>query len=165
MVTKKRIWVLVSLITIEFILYAFIGERYLYARSFASELFKYPLPPKTNVVNKDFDYGIFYGGGPWGSGGRPTVAAYMEIESELNAQELYDYYNKINVFSEPGSDNKRIGFELYFDGDYEKNISDGKVWYEGTQNHMTSEKDTGKPIKAIVQIRTEFSHPFLIDFN
>ena len=59
MVTKKSIWILVSLTIIGFILYALIGERYLYSRSFASEVYKYPLPPKTKVVNKDFDYGVF----------------------------------------------------------------------------------------------------------
>ena len=120
MVTKKRIWILVSLTIIGFILYALIGERYLYSRSFASKLYKYPLPPKTKVVNKDFDYEVFYGGGPWRNGGRPTVAAFMEIESELDAKELYDYYNKNDVFLEPGSDKKRIGLELYFDGHYKK---------------------------------------------
>ena len=89
----------------------------------------------------------------------------MEIESELDAKELYNYYNKNNVFSEPGSDKKRVGFELYFDGYYEKNISDGKVWYEGTKNPKIAYIDSGKTIKAIVQIRTEFSHPLFIDFN
>ena len=44
----------------------------------------------------------------------------MEIESELDAKELYDYYNKNDVFLEPGSDKKRIGLELYFDGHYKK---------------------------------------------
>ncbi|KGR85501.1 hypothetical protein [Lysinibacillus odysseyi] len=164
---SKRIAITsVAIFIIGFLVYALFGQEYLYARSFASELYEYPLPDKTKVTERNFDYGVLFGGGPSGSGGYPTVASYIEIESELSEKELYDYYNKGNVFSAPGEDAKRVGFEIYFAGHYHKQIEEGKVWFEGDiqPGELGSQKNDGKPIKAIVQIRAEFSYPFFIDF-
>ena len=86
------------ILIIGFLIYALFGQEYLYAKSFAAEFYEYPLPDKTKVTEKNFDYGVLFGGGPSGSGGYPTVASYIEIESELSEKELYDYYNKDNVF-------------------------------------------------------------------
>lgn len=166
MKAKKIAIASIPILIIGFLAYALFGQKYLYAKSFASALYEYPLPNETKVIEKNFDYGVLFGGGPSGSGGYPTVASYIEIESELSEKELYDYYNKDNVFSAPGEDTKRIGFELYFEGHYEKQIENEKIWIEGdTQpNQLSSERNDGSPIKAIVQIRTEFTYPFFIDF-
>lgn len=156
----------IPILLIGFFIYALFGQGYLYAKFFASKLYAYPLPDKTKVADRNFDYGVLFGGGPSGSGGYPTVASFIEIESELSEKELYDYYNKDNVFSVPGEERKRVGFELYFEGHYEEQNEDGKVWIEGeTQpKELSSERNEGSPIKAMVQIRSEFSYPFFIDF-
>lgn len=104
---KKIVIVSAAILIIGFLIYALFSQEYLYAKSFAAELYDYPLPEKMKVIKKDFDYGVLFGGKPSGSGGYPTVAAYIEIESELSEKELYDYYNKDNEFSAPGEDTKK----------------------------------------------------------
>lgn len=166
MKSKKIAIASISLVLMGVLIYALFGQEYLYAKSFADELSDYPLPDKTKIVDKNFDYGVLFGGGPSGSGGYPTVASFIEIESELSEKELYDYYNKDNIFSVPGEDTKKVGFEIYFAGYHDKKIEKGKVWIEGNTQpkELSSGKNEGSPIKAIVQIRTEFSCPFFIDF-
>ncbi|WP_110926128.1 hypothetical protein [Bacillus massiliglaciei] len=170
MLTKKKRLLIITLpvlpwFAVGFVLYVLFGQKYMYAKSFASELYHYPLPKETKMVDKNFDYGVLFGGGPSGNGGYPTVVSYIEVESDLSRAELYDYYNKENVFSAPDSDDKNVGFEIYFDG-YQKKIEEnGKVWYkrDGNPGTLSSKKGEGKT-KAIIQIRTEFSYPFFIDW-
>lgn len=143
------------LISIGSLSYYIFGQEYRYAKSFSKQLIEYPLPAKTQVIEKNFDYGVLYGGGPKGSGGYPTVAVYMILSSELSEKEIFEYYNKGK-------------FEIYFEGneDIKKN-SDGKVWYEGnksTGENLNGESNENDPIKFIIQIRKEFSYPFFIDF-
>ena len=120
------------------------------AEEFANKFFSSPLPPKTKELDRGFDYGVGYGGGPWGSGGRPTVVVYKKLYSELSEKELNDYY-------------KEKGFEIYFEGDEEiKKTSDGRrFWYEGKNRTNLSTKDnTEEPIEFIIQIRKEFTSAF-----
>ena len=135
--------------------YFIFGQEYRYAKKHANQLFDYPLPPKTEVIDKDFDYGVLYGGGPWGSGGHPTVAAYMKLSSELSEKEIFEHYNEDR-------------FEIYFDGNEEiKKNSSGKIWYEGnksTGENLNDESNEGEPIQFIIQIRGVFSYPLFIDF-
>jgi len=107
------------------------GQEYLYAKSFASKLYEYPLPDETKVIEKDFAYGVLFGGEPSGSGGFPTVASYIVLESDLSEKDLYDYYNKDKVIPIPCKDTKKIGFEIYFADHYNKQIKKDKVWFEG----------------------------------
>lgn len=107
------------------------------------------------MIEKYFDYGVLYGGGPWGSGGYPTVVAYMKLSSELSEKELFNHYNK----------NK---FEIFFEDSeiIEKN-REGKKWYEGqnsTGKNLSYKINKNDPINFIVQYRKEFSYPFFIDF-
>lgn len=69
-------------------------------------------------------------------------------------------------FQHLGKIRRRIGFELYFADHYDKQIKKGKVWFEGDiePEDLSSQRNDGKPIKAIVQIRAEFSYPLFIDF-
>jgi hypothetical protein len=172
MFTKKKKALIITLtclpyVAIGFIVYVLFGERYLYARSFASDLYHYPLPAQTKIINRNFDYGVFFAGGPSGSGGYPTIVAFIEIESKLSSKEIYNYYDKDNVFSAPGSENKTIGFEIYFEDQQNRREENGKVWYEkdGGPVTLTTERKGEKPTKAIIQIKTEYSHPLFIDWN
>ena len=149
------IFVLLILIGFCLLFYFIFGQEHRYAKNHANQLFDYPLPPKTEVIDKDFDYGVLYGGGPWGSGGHPTVAAYMKLSSELSEKEIFEHYNEDR-------------FEIYFEGNEDiKKSSDGKIWYEGdksTGENLKNESNEGDPIKFIIQIRGSFSYPFFIDF-
>lgn len=82
MKSKKIAIAFISIVLIGVLIYALFDQEYLYAKSFADELYDYPLPGKTKIVDKNFDYGVLFGGGPSGSGGYPIVASFIEIESE-----------------------------------------------------------------------------------
>ncbi|WP_130805595.1 hypothetical protein [Senegalia massiliensis] len=156
MKNKKLFIVLLISITIILLLYYVFGQGHRYAKSYANRLFAYQLPEKTKIIEKDFDYGVLYGGGPRGSGGYPTMVAHMKLSSELSEKEIFNHYNK----------NK---FEIFFEG-YEtiKKNSEGKKWYEGqksTGKTLSDEMNKDEPINFIVQYRTEFNYPFFIDFH
>ncbi|WP_191561107.1 hypothetical protein [Metabacillus idriensis] len=55
-----------------YFVYNYLGQDRETAKEFANELYTYPLPPKTKIIDKSFVYGVGYGGGTWGSGGRVT---------------------------------------------------------------------------------------------
>lgn len=125
-----------------------------YAKKYANKLLEFELPEKTKVLKEEFDYGVLYGGGPWGSGGRPTVVAYTRISTELSEKEIYKHYNT-------------NGFEIFFDG-LEDMIVNSKqqIWYEGTikdENSLSSKRNEETPLEAIIQYRTEFNYPLFID--
>lgn len=153
---KKRSYTIVLIsITIILLLYYVLGQQYRYAKVYANQLFNYPTPERTKIIEKDFDYGVLYGGGPWGSGGYPTMVAYMKLSSELSEQDIFKHYNQ----------NK---FEIFFESSeiIEKNIQ-GKKWFESEKSkdeELSHESNKNKPINFIVQYRTEFSYPFFIDF-
>ncbi|GEM_PF-4451028 len=58
MKTKKIAIVSILILLSGSLLYVLFGQEYLYAKSFASELYEYPLPDKTKVIEKDFAYGV-----------------------------------------------------------------------------------------------------------
>lgn len=154
---EKKIFIAsLPFFVVGFILYALVGERYLYAKNIAHDLYHYPLPAHTKIVEKNFDYGVFFPNGPTGSGGYPTVVAFIEIESELSRKELYNYYNE-NTLPE----NDEVKFEIYFEDSQKKIEVDGKVFYErsGSPGSLSSEVTKGEKTKAIIQIKKEFSHP------
>jgi hypothetical protein len=134
--------------------YIFFGQEYVYAKKYADKLLDYQLPEKTKALEEEFDYGVLYGGGPWGSGGRPTVVAYKRISTELSEKEIYKHFDTND-------------FEIYFDGLEEIKVnSKGQMWHEGTTkdaNVLSSKSNKKKPLEVIIQYRTEFSYPFFID--
>ncbi|MEN1969662.1 hypothetical protein WMZ97_16490 [Lentibacillus sp. N15] len=138
-----------------FIFYFFIGQEYVYAKKYANTLFQYELPEKTEVVGKKFDYGVLYGGGPWGSGGYPTLVSYIKISTQLSEKEVFEHYNK-------------NGFEIYFKGTAEQKMNNKEqTWYEGyikSEDSLSTKNNNKAPIEIIIQYRKEFSYPFFIDF-
>ncbi|PLR91940.1 hypothetical protein [Bacillus sp. T33-2] len=124
-------------------------------RKYADKLLEYKVPEKTEVIEQDFDYGVIYGGGPWGNGGYPTLVAYKRILTELSEKEIFDHYNTKD-------------FEIYFKGAEElKKNNNNQIWYEGyikKEDALSTEENNEHPIEVIIQYRTEFSYPFFIDF-
>ena len=119
--------------------YVFVGQEYVYAKKYAKRLLEFEIPEKTEVIEQDFDYGIFYGGGPWGSGGYPTFVAYQRVSTELSEKEIFEHYNTKN-------------FEIYFEGTEElKKNDENQNWFEGTikdENILNNEENTEKPIEV-----------------
>lgn len=136
--------------------YIFAGQEYVYAKNYADRLLDYKVPEKTKVIEQNFEYGVFYGGGPWGSGGYPTVAAYQKLLTALSEKEIYTHYSTNS-------------FEIYFEGTEErKKNRDNQIWYEGSvkrEEALSSKGNEEEPIEVIIQYRTEFSYPFFIDYN
>ncbi|MEE6132321.1 MULTISPECIES: hypothetical protein [Priestia] len=152
---KYKLLLLAALITtISWRTIYFLSHDKRTAKAFAEEFYAIPLPPKTTVIDQAFNYGVFYGGGPWGSGGRPTVVAYKKLSSELSEKELVDYYT-----SNPPLE----GIEIYFKWE-EKGVTTAdneKKWYEGkTPKQPSEENNTGSPIEVIIQLREEFESAF-----
>lgn len=151
MKNKYKIFIILfTIVAVTWLAAAFFNQDKKTAEEFAIKIFSTPLPPKTKVLDRGFDYGVTYGGGPSGSGGYPTVVVYQKLYSELSEKEVAEYY-------------KERDYELYFDGDEElKKAMDGKrTWYEGKKRENLSSKDnTGRPIEFIVQVRTEFDSAF-----
>ncbi len=141
-------------ICILFLFYVFVGQKYIYAKKYANELLEFKLPEQTEVIEQDFDYGVLYGGGPWGSGGYPTVVAYKKIVTKLSEKEIYKHYQSKE-------------FEIYFNGTEElKRNSSNQIWYEGImkdKDSLSIEQNNEEPIEVIIQYRTEFSYPLFID--
>lgn len=146
-------------------LYVLFGKEYLYAKSFTSKHYEYPLPDKIKVIKKDFAYGVLFGGEPSGSGGYSTVASYIVLESELSEKDLYNYYNKDNVIPIPGEIQRKLALKYTLQFTIINKIKKIRYGLKGIQSlKNNSQRNEGQPIKAIVQIRTEFSYPFFIDF-
>ena len=149
---RYKILIILSLIlAVSWLAVSFFSQDKKTAEEFANKVFSYPLPLKTKVLEQGFDYGVSYGGGPWGSGGQPTVVVYKKLSSELSEKEVYDYYKE-----------QERAFEIYFEGDEEINkTSDGRTWYEGkTRENLHPKENTGKTIEFIVQVRSEFATAF-----
>lgn len=135
--------------------YFFVGQEYVYAKKYANTLFEFELPESTEVIEKDFDYGVLYGGGPSGSGGYPTLVAYIKISTQLSEKEIFEHYNNHD-------------FEIYFKGAEEQmRNTKGQMWYEGSiksEEALSTDDNLKAPIEVIIQHRKEFSYPFFIDF-
>ncbi|MFP3729050.1 hypothetical protein U8V72_28080 [Priestia filamentosa] len=136
-------------------LYYFISHDGRVAKDFANKLYDTPLPPETRIIDKGYDYGVLYGGGPWGSGGHPTVVAYIKISSRLSEKELVNYYSTLPELRTIN------GYEVYFKGYAKRNkrFNEGsRSWYEGTlPAHFNKKRNEKEPIEVIVQVRTTFT--------
>ena len=127
--------ILSIILAVSWLAVSFFSQDKKTAEKFANKVFSYPLPPKTKGLEQGFDYGVSYGGGPWGSGGQPTVVVYKKLYSELSEKEVYDYYKE-----------QELGFEIYFEGK--------------TRENLHTKDNTGEPIEFIIQVRTVFTSAF-----
>ncbi|MGG4268235.1 hypothetical protein [Peribacillus simplex] len=155
---KRYRWWMVGLVLsiVAFFFYDLLSEDKQTVEEFANNFFSYTLPTKPKIIEKGYDYGVSFGGGPWGNAGQPTAVAFMKLSSELSEKELMDYYEIDN--------NKSLkGFEVYFKSDEEiRETFDGKhSWYEGTtSSNPSKESNKGEPIEFILQKRMVFDSSF-----
>ncbi|MGE6206337.1 hypothetical protein [Guptibacillus hwajinpoensis] len=146
---KKSVYLLViSIFVFSVFIYYIYGQEYRYAKKIANNLFELSIPEKTVLLEKGYDYGQFYGGGPTGNGGYPTVVVYMKISSSLSEQEIFDYYNQDDI-------------EVYFDWWVEEER--GKEWYEGIKpkpQKLSDKENINKTIKVVIQKRSLLVTPY-----
>ncbi|MCM3537888.1 hypothetical protein [Priestia endophytica] len=131
--------------------YHFLNYEREIAQNFADKLFSYPLPPKTEITDKGFDYEVLDGEGLWWSKDQPMVVAYIRLSSKLNEKELMDYY-KENI--DVGSDVSSLkGFEINFEEEIENlaTFTDEKDGYE--ELNVNKRNNEENPLELIVQLK------------
>lgn len=152
---KKYKWGMMLLVLAFFIewSYNFLNYEREIAKNFADKLFSYPLPPKTEITDKGFDYEVLYGEDFLGSEDKPTptVVAYIRLSSKLSEKELMDYYKENNDVESSVSSLK--GFEIYFEGEIENKatLMSKKDWYE--ELHLNKRNNEENPLELIVQVQ------------
>jgi len=148
---KKYKWGLMLLVLAFFIewSYHFLNYEREVAKNFADKLFSYPLPPKTEITDKGFDYEVLYGEDLWESKDQPTVVAYMRLSSKLSEKELMDYYKENNDVESGVSSLK--GFEVKVEEEIENRATfmSEKDWYEELNKRNNEEN----PLELIVQVK------------
>ncbi|MBP3951800.1 hypothetical protein [Bacillus suaedae] len=96
---------------------------------FAQQLFDYPIPMQTKLIEEKQ-----YNGHPWvtfsGNSGAWVVIVYQRFSTTLSKEEILTYYEKAGKFKFPKSETKGVVLELYFEGDMKKVIEDKGVYYE-----------------------------------
>lgn len=129
--------------------YHFLNYEREVAKNFADKLFSYPLPPKTEITDKGFDYEVLYGEDLWESKDQPTVVAYMRLSSKLSEKELMDYYKENNDVESGVSSLK--GFEVKVEEEIENRATfmGEKDWYEELNKGNNEEN----PLELIVQVK------------
>ncbi|MBG9813717.1 hypothetical protein [Priestia endophytica] len=150
---KKYKWGLMLLVLAFFIewSYHFLNYEREVAKNFADKLFSYPLPPKTEITDKGFDYEVLYGEDLWESKDQPTVVAYMRLSSKLSEKELMDYYKENNDVESGVSSLK--GFEVKVEEEIENRATfmGEKDWYE--ELNVNKRNNEENPLELIVQVK------------
>lgn len=94
---------------------------------FSNNLFQYPLPPNTVIIERrKFDGKNFLGG----NGGYWSVGATMRLSTTLTREEVLNYY-KNTKFPFPKSNKLGVEPEIYFEGEYQKKEYHKSYAYKG----------------------------------
>ncbi|HEK9099106.1 hypothetical protein KFD70_20100 [Bacillus pfraonensis] len=146
------------------------------SNNFAEQLFKYPLPPQTKVIEKEQANGKSL---VWGNGGYWGVIASVHLSTKLSKAEILSYYKKIGLFKYPKSDKKGVEPEIYFQDDLKKVEKPEGFYYttnDGGNNplHSYFNKDGSMKIEQstnehtgqmeyVIQITSDFDYFLNID--
>ncbi|MED4117097.1 hypothetical protein [Priestia megaterium] len=147
------------------------------SNDFAEQLFKYPLPPKTKVIENEQANGkhlVRGSGGYWG------VIASVRLSTRLSKEEILMYYQKAGLFKYPKSDKKGVEPEIYFQGDFQKVESPEGDYYrdkEGAMRFLSNyyyesgkkvndrilKENHSHEVEYVVQITSDFDYFLNID--
>ncbi|MBP3950225.1 hypothetical protein [Bacillus suaedae] len=97
------------------------------SKRFAQQLFDYPIPTQTTLIEEKQ-----YNGHPWGSisSGEWVVVVYQRFSTSLSKEEIISYYKKAGLFEFPKGDVKGVIPQLYFEGDMIRVTEDKGIYYE-----------------------------------
>ncbi len=87
------------------------------SNNFAEQLFNFPLPQKTKVIEEYQTNGesILYGtAGLW------DVVASVRFSTKLSKEEILLYYQRARLFKYPNQDKRGVEPEIYFQGEFKK---------------------------------------------
>ena len=108
--------------------------------NFSNNLYQYPLPPNTEIIEiTKFDGKNFIDGG--GSGGYWNVGATMKLSTSLKREDILTYYKGVK-FSFPKSNKLGVEPEIYFDDDLQKVIYD-KSFRDNQEKYYYRDKNGG----------------------
>jgi len=134
------------------------------SRDFAKQLYEYPLPSHSKIIQKSQVNGQKFvpgNGGYWG------VIASVTVETTLPESEIIAYYQHVPLFNYPKSDNRGVQAELYLEGTYKKidtpngyyyqSKKDGRILPSSYQRSNASKKPSGKnKWTYVVQLTSDF---------
>jgi hypothetical protein len=125
------------------------------SNEFAEQLYNYPLPPHTEMIDKGKTNGKF--GGAFGNGGYWNTFSYMTLSTKLNQEELLRYYKNADLFKSAEKDKKNnIPIQIYFEGHFEKEGSNHEYYYTleyGAQGFVDRYIDDNGQIKEKYKIK------------
>ncbi|SDT56624.1 hypothetical protein SAMN05444162_5015 [Paenibacillaceae bacterium GAS479] len=164
----KTLFSLTIVVLIIVLIVVYIGKPERVSNRFAQNLFNYPLPAETTLLEKKQYNGRNWVGG--GSGGYWSVIAYIKLNTKLSQREIVRYYKLAGEFPYPDPDNNIRGVqpEIYFE-DNRKLIeaSEGTYYLTERGSHQAVETidkmdQEGAANEVIVQIVSGFKY-FQID--
>jgi len=133
---------------------------------FAENLFDYPLPKETTLIEKKQ-----YNGRNWvsgGSGGYWEVVAYIRLNTKLTKSEIIQYYRDAGEFPFPDGKGRGVPVEIYFEDDRtlveerQGNYYTTKKGSHQSIDKMNVNEQAGVSNEVIVQIVSGFKY-FQID--
>jgi hypothetical protein len=101
------------------------------SNDFADQLFNYPLPPQTRVIEKEVAHGKYFGRG--GVAGYVEVIASVRFSTKLSKQEILDYYLDAGLFKHADSNKRGEEPELYFQDGFLK-VEEPEGFYYALNN-------------------------------
>ncbi len=142
------------------------------SNNFAKQLLDYPLPPQTEVIEKEQVNGkslVSGNGGYWG------VIASIRLSTKQSKEEILLYYQKAGLFNYPKSDKRGVEPEIYFEDNLQKversegyffRSEDGsrlplRTYFEESGEMVVTKnniEETDKELEYVVQITSDFDY-------
>lgn len=144
------------------------------SNNFAEQLFNFPLPQKTKVIEEYHTNGesILYGtAGLW------DVVASVRFSTKLSKEEILLFYQRARLFKYPNQDKRGVEPEIYFQGDFTKvetpegyyyRLNNGYEGYRPISSYFAKEckncgieftpKIFGEEMEYVVQITGAFDY-------
>jgi hypothetical protein len=152
---------MVVLLSCLFVFY--LGKPDRISNKFAGNLFDYPLPKETTLIEKKQ-----YNGRNWvdsgGSGGYWNVVAFMKLNTKIPKSEIIQYYKAAGEFPYPDSKMRGVQVEIYFE-DNRKLVEEkeGAYYLTDRGSHQIVDKmdvneQAGLSNEVIVQIVSGFKY-------
>lgn len=140
------------------------------SENFSANLFEYPLPSATKVIDKDCFYGYSFDH-LLGSGGYMPIVASMKLTTTLSKEEILNFYKNVELFPYPEGAKKGVELELYFEDEYYLQETKDGYYYRnigiGSINHISDyfnedgiQKSVNKIEKSELQYILQLSSAF-----
>ena len=123
-------------------------EKERVSKNFAKNLFQYPLPEETIVIDQDYFFGYSFNH-LLGSGGYMPVVASMKLSTTLSKDEILLFYKEAEFFPFPKSGNNGVELEFYFEDEYNLQKTIDGYYYSDKTGSTTWISDYFDPVASI----------------